>query len=408
MASNPIKYRDLLEPDDSIKNLRNDLLAVRDAYAEVIQLIKSQASEIQTAMTKASGATREGRKDIEAATASATRLEKAQKELAFAMSETGQKVSVLRTLTSEANKATVARDKALRAEISSYDSLKMKLSEQVSLYKALSSEQRANTTTGGAMLQNILALKDSLAALDSRMKPHIDKLTELEKAEQRLIYIQSKEGQQLLDIRKKIQEELGARKGKVAVLSELEKAQQKLAFAQSEENIQLKLYSTQISEANALAKAQAIVANSVEGSYERLSAQYAINKISLNKMGEATAAEIASKRALEKETLDLYNTMTKLQEATGKHSLSVGNYKKHWDGLGMSVNQIVREIPAAAISLNTFFLAISNNIPILIDEMQKMKAVNAELIAQGKPAQNVTKAVISSLFSFNTIIVVII
>jgi hypothetical protein len=40
----------------------------------------------------------------------------------------------------------------------------------------------------------------------------------------------------------------------------------------------------------------------------------------------------------------------------------------------MSVQQIVRELPSAAMGLNMFFLAISNNLPILTDEIKRAKA----------------------------------
>ena len=75
----------------------------------------------------------------------------------------------------------------------------------------------------------------------------------------------------------------------------------------------------------------------------------------------------------------IYKEMIRLQEATGNHRLSVGNYAKSWDGLGVSVSQVVRELPAAAVSLNTFFLGISNNIPIVIDEIKKVREQNKAL-----------------------------
>ena len=99
--------------------------------------------------------------------------------------------------------------------------------------------------------------------------------------------------------------------------------------------------------------------------------------------------------------------MIRLQEATGNHRLSVGNYAKSWDGLGVSVSQVVRELPAAAVSLNTFFLGISNNIPIVIDEIKKVREQNAKLRAEGKPTVSVTRQIVSALFSWQTALVVV-
>ena len=99
--------------------------------------------------------------------------------------------------------------------------------------------------------------------------------------------------------------------------------------------------------------------------------------------------------------------MIRLQEATGNYRLSVGHYQRAWDGLGISVSQVVRELPAAAVSLNTFFLGISNNIPMLVDEINRLREQNKLLQAEGKETINVTRRLISALFSWNTVLVIL-
>ena len=69
-------------------------------------------------------------------------------------------------------------------------------------------------------------------------------------------------------------------------------------------------------------------ATALEGSYDKLSAQYNLNKQKLNEMTIAERAGTEAGKALEKETLAIYQEMIKLQEATGKHVLSVGDYTK--------------------------------------------------------------------------------
>lgn len=141
------------------------------------------------------------------------------------------------------------------------------------------------------------------------MKPHIQTLSEVEKAEQRLAYLQSDEGKRLLELKAKIAELTSARKQQKATVDPLAQAQEKLAYAQSEENQQLKLYSTQIREANQIAQLQATIANSAEGSYNRLSAQYALNKIRLNQMSAAEREAADSGKKLEAETNAIYQQM---------------------------------------------------------------------------------------------------
>jgi hypothetical protein len=73
-----------------------------------------------------------------------------------------------------------------------------------------------------------------------------------------------------------------------------------------------------------------------------------------------------------------------------------------FDALGNSINQVTREFPAFAFSAQTGFLAVSNNIPILIDSINQLKTANAALAAEGKATIPVFKQIISSLFSWQT------
>lgn len=302
-----IRYSDIIEQDDSIRNLIKELENLTSSYSKMVDSVKKDADSLYRALQSASGATSDGRKAIDEAQQATNRLEKAQREYELAVSETGKQISMLRTLTSDANKDNISD------------------------------------------LSNLLKIKN-----------------------------------------------------------QLKDAEIKLVHAQSEENRQLKLYSTQIREANRLAELQARLANSAAGSYNNLAAQYELNKIKLNAMSaeEREAVEVGKK--LEKQTFEIYQQMIRLQEVTGNHRLSVGNYKRAWDGLGYSVTQVVRELPAAAVSANTFFLAISNNIPMVIDEINNLKAANAAAMREGKPTVSVVGSIVKALFSWNSVLVVVI
>ena len=402
-----IKYSDIIEPDDSIEKLVKQLGELNQSYETMVNAIRAGADRIVHSLKSASGATSEGRKAIDEATASTSRLERAQNELKLALSDTGKQIAWLKAQTSDANRATVEQQRYIQQAISSYGRLKSDLKQTVELYKSLTAAERADSEMGQQLLNDILNLKNQIKALDDQMKPHIQTLSEVEKAEQRLAYLQSDEGKRLLELKAKIAELTSARKQQKATVDPLAQAQEKLAYAQSEENQQLKLYSTQIREANQIAQLQATIANSAEGSYNRLSAQYALNKIRLNQMSAAEREAADSGKKLEAETNAIYQQMIKLQEATGNYRLSVGHYQKTWDGLGISISQVVRELPAAAVSLNTFFLGISNNIPMVVDEINRLRKQNELLAAEGKEQISVTKSVVKSLFSWNTALVVL-
>ena len=402
-----IKYSDIIEPDDSIEKLVKQLGELNQSYETMVNAIRAGADRIVHSLKSASGATSEGRKAIDEATVSTSRLERAQNELKLALSDTGRQIAWLKAQTSDANKVTVEQQRYIRQAISSYDRLKSDLKQTVELYKSLTAAERADSEMGQQLLNDILNLKNQIKALDDQMKPHIQTLSEVEKAEQRLAYLQSDEGKRLIELKAKIAELTSARKQQKATVDPLTQAQEKLAYAQSEENKQLKLYSTQIREANQIAQLQATIANSAEGSYNRLSAQYALNKIRLNQMSAAEREAADSGKKLEAETNAIYQQMIKLQEATGNYRLSVGHYQKTWDGLGISISQVVRELPAAAVSLNTFFLGISNNIPMVVDEINRLRKKNELLRAEGKETVSVTKSIVKSLFGWNTALVVL-
>lgn len=402
-----IKYSDIIQPDDSIEKLVKQLGELNQQYEVMVNAIRAGADRVVHALKSVSGATSDGRKSIDEATASTSRLERAQNELKLAISDTGKQIAWLKAQTADANKTTVEQQRYLQQAVSSYDRLKSDLKEAVSLYKSLTDAERADSQMGQQLLNDIINLKNQIKALDDTMKPHIQTLSEVEKAEQRLAYLQSDEGKRLTELKRKISELTSSRRQQQATIDPIAQAQQKLAYAQSEENQQLKLYSTQIKEANRVAQLQATIAASAEGSYNRLSAQYELNKIKLNQMSAAEREAADGGKKLETETNALYQQMIKLQEATGNYRLSVGHYQRTWDGLGISISQVVRELPAAAVSLNTFFLGISNNIPVVVDEINRLRAQNKAFQAEGKATVSVTRSIVKALFSWNTVLVVV-
>lgn len=95
-----------------------------------------------------------------------------------------------------------------------------------------------------------------------------------------------------------------------------------------------------------------------------------------------------------------------LDATIGNHQRNVGNYASGWNGLGVSIQQIARELPTLSMGANMFFLAISNNLPILADELKRAKDEYKSLVAQGQKATPVWKQAISSIFSWQTALTV--
>lgn len=92
-------------------------------------------------------------------------------------------------------------------------------------------------------------------------------------------------------------------------------------------------------------------------------------------------------------------------EKLGESAPQVAQATKQFNGLNVATQQLVRELPAASMGLNTFFLAVSNNLPILADQIKQVNAENKNLAAQGKPTTSVLKQIAGSLFSWQTALV---
>lgn len=105
-------------------------------------------------------------------------------------------------------------------------------------------------------------------------------------------------------------------------------------------------------------------------SYNQLSQAYTLLTNKINEMTAATETEIQAREKLSAIARGVYEQMNTRQQAIGKYTLQVGNYAKSWNGLNIAMQQIVREVPNMAMGFNTFFLAISNNIPILSDQIK--------------------------------------
>ena len=385
-GSNPVYYKDLIHPDDSIEQLIKQLTEVKGIYDDVTSLIKKNATEIQSALKSISGATAENRETIGKYANDAAKLERQFTELSNSSKILEGNIQGLNATKQKSANLTKQEIQFIESAKGSYKEMEAELKLVTDKLRGMTQEQALSSNEGAKLINRIIELKDRMRAYDDAIKLKIQSQIRYNAENQAANASES------------------ARK---TVLAEMAALEEKLAFAKSEENVQLKLYTQHIREANQEAKLQAQIANSAEGSYNRLSAQYSLNKIKLNQMSSEMRSSTEEGKALEKQTAEIYSEMIRLQEATGNYKLSVGNYARSWNGLGVAVSQVVRELPAAAVSLNTFFLGISNNIPILMDEINRLIAQNKILQQQGMQTVSVSKAIVKSLFSFNTILVVL-
>lgn len=103
-----------------------------------------------------------------------------------------------------------------------------------------------------------------------------------------------------------------------------------------------------------------------------------------------------------KDASDIGNTLKRADASVGQFQRNVGNYKSAFDGLGFSFAQVGRELPSLAINLQTFALAISNNLPIVADELKKASDEIKRLKAEGKDTPSLFQRMKGAIFSFQT------
>jgi len=109
-------------------------------------------------------------------------------------------------------------------------------------------------------------------------------------------------------------------------------------------------------------------------------------------------------KGIKAEADSLRATLDKAEQGAGRFQRNVGNYAQGFNQLGNSVNQLTRELPAFAVSAQTGFLAISNNLPIFFDQLERIKKENTALAAEGKKTTSALTQVAGAVFSFGSIL----
>lgn len=199
----------------------------------------------------------------------------------------------------------------------------------------------------------------------------------------------------------------------VADMKKVEVSMQKLQ-AQAERNriAELKLatqrekafdkYEAQLSKEQAKLQASQNLYNKTQQQLNKVQAAYNNLAAKKERYNNLSAYEEARLKTLQVIT-EKYNTTLKSVDATvGKHSRNVGNYASAFNPVSNSINQLTREMPAFANSVQTGFMAISNNLPIFFDSMQQAIAQQKELQKQGLPSKNALQILAGGLFTLGT------
>lgn len=171
----------------------------------------------------------------------------------------------------------------------------------------------------------------------------------------------------------------------------------------------LKQRQTELSEQNkqysSLMRNHAAVIISASSSYNEMNAAVLALEKRLKSMSKDSFLGSEGQKTLQ-QIQKLKNELKSMDAQMGNYQRNVGNYASHWNGLGMSVQQVARELPSLAVGWNTFFLAISNNLPILADEIKKANAEFKAMRESGMKGIPVWKQLTGAIFNWQTALVI--
>lgn len=171
-TDNPIKYSDLIQPDDSIAKLIKQLDDLSDSYMNVYENIRKNAIAVKASLEGVSGATEQGRKTIRAAADDSDKLTKALKERQFAESELAQKIAEVKAATHEANVIAKMQAKLANSAAGSYDALSAQYSLNKMILNQMSAEERKATQAGQELEKETLAIYEEMKRLQEATGKH--------------------------------------------------------------------------------------------------------------------------------------------------------------------------------------------------------------------------------------------
>jgi hypothetical protein len=272
------------------------------------------------------------------------------------------------------------------------DFIKAQLEEVNAMYDKLNSK-KISITTASTSRDTIAAVKEAKAANDELIKSK-DKLLTIDlkaaRAAKETAQAKAAEARAAKDNAKAAETEAKATVAMTREKERLAKAQDKEvaknANLQSQYKYLSQLHRNAVEESQHLGAALIRQANGNEQVEKQL---LATNPLYL----EATARAQNYDRQLKL-----------LDDTVGKHQRHVGDYARGFNGLSNSINQITRELPSFTYSVQTGFLAISNNLPIFFDQMKIANDQLKQMRAEGKQTSSLLATLGKAFFSWGTLL----
>ena len=307
---------------------------------------------------------------------------------------------------------------AMNTDATSIEGLKARLDQLVASYRKLDESTR-NSAQGVQMQKDIMSLTAQYETLNATMNGSSLSTDALANASRRLALAQSTEAEHIAEINAQADIANYKIKARIQLETDLEKAEERLRLAQSGEAVELAATNQNIAEQNRLNQTRAALMRAnipieVEArnqvdftklSYDQLNAIYEANALELKKL---SLSQKAQRDELVEYQQQIAALMTTMEAGISAGRGGMQRLGKNFDGLSYSISQLLREAPAAAVSMNTFFLAISNNVPMVVDQIKRVITANKQLKTAGTETVSVVKQIGKSLLSFNAVVMLVV
>lgn len=173
MEQNPIKYSDLIIPDDAIKNLIAQLEELQKVYGGVTETLKQQAAGVAAEMQKISGATEEGRRSIRAAATETDKLAQMRTRIAEAEGAAALEMARLKRELKEAQQRTKDQERMNNSLEGSYDNLAAKYNLLKQQLNKMTAAERENTDEGKKLVAQAAATYEQMKKLQEATGKHV-------------------------------------------------------------------------------------------------------------------------------------------------------------------------------------------------------------------------------------------
>lgn len=390
--ANELKITNVVDPSvfDQLNKLKSEFNENYDAYKQFIELLASGMKSSPKNLQELSDKSNAYNKALNDLITTQNKLSSIQERQNKLLEDYGNKISKLLTINT--------LPKQFDDLTKTIDKLSGSLNELSSKFQTTSTAQNSASQANNSYAQSVQQTSQAISLTSKQYADIINNVMAYDQHAGELNKKLTENKISLKDIRKELETlskefQRGAMSRDVYInkTDELTRREQEL-------NAQNKQYS-------ALLRNHAAVVVSSAGSYNEMSAAVLQLEKRFKDLSPALRSNDIGKGLLN-QISGLKNELKSIDAQMGNYQRNVGNYSSSWNGLNMSVQQVARELPSLAVGWNTFFLAISNNLPILADELKKARIEFQAMQEAGQKGIPVWKQLTKSIFNWQTALVV--